>query len=119
MRLLRTLALAACLLLPSLATFGQVVTGAATLAVSGTTARVALPAVQQYTLIAPVLGATHQIFYKLGDVTVVAALTDAALPPGGICIFSGPNTYLAAIATGADTIYITQLSLCPQFSGRQ
>jgi hypothetical protein len=59
---------------------------------------------------------TVEVFYALGTSNTVAATTSSpALPPGGICINGGPNTWVAAIgsAAGPTVVRITQLSVCP------
>lgn len=114
---LRGLALAFGLLAAMPCALAQSVGGNASLSVSAGTARVAFPAspaAYPFALLAPAQGSAQEMFYKLGDVTVTAATTGAALPPAGLCIAIGPNTNVAAItASGSATLRVTQLSQCP------
>lgn len=96
----------------------QSIGGNASIAVTGSTARVQLPATLSsypFALLEYGVGAASQeIFYKLGGSTVNAATTDNALPANGICVNVGPNGYVAAItATSTGTLRITQMSVCP------
>lgn len=96
----------------------QVIGGNASLDVTTTSGRVALPASTlgyPAILIAPAQGSTEEIFYSLGDSSVVATATSPALPTYGICFQgAGGNSYVAAItATGTATLRITQLTQCP------
>jgi hypothetical protein len=95
----------------------QTMGGNASLAVTTTTASVALPAsVATYPclLIMPALGATAEVFYALGGPSVAANTSSAAVPSNGICLNAGPSTFLAAItASGAATLRLTQLTVCP------
>lgn len=101
--------------------YAQAIGGNASLSVSSSSARVALPAdTRRYSavLIAPAFGASAEIFYNLGDATVAAVSgTSPALPTGGICVNVGPNVDIAAISASAQTLRITQLNTCPIFSG--
>ena len=97
----------------------QTIGGNASLSVTTSTSRVALPAVvgnYPAVLIQPVVGTTVEVFFKLGDVTVTATTSSPTLPSGGVCLNVGPATYVAAI-TGASTatVRITQLTQCPPF----
>lgn len=100
----------------------QVPAGNASLSVTTSSARVALPLSTTsfpVVLIAPSPTSTQEVFYKLGDVSVVATTSSAALPGGGICINVGPssNAYVAAItASSTATLRITQLNSCPIFA---
>lgn len=79
----------------------------ANLAVSTTTARVALNpnsnAVRVYNA-----GSTT-VFFKFGDANVTAATTDVPIPAGQTESFGkGRNGYIAAVvASGTSTLYIT------------
>lgn len=114
---LRGLALALGLLAAMPCALAQSVGGNASLSVTTGTARVPFPAnaiSYPFALLAPAQGSAQEMFYKLGDVTVTAATTGAALPPAGLCIAIGPNTNVAAItASGSATLRVTQLSQCP------
>ena len=121
MRHLRAFALLLALLAP-LEARAQAIGGNASLAVSTTSANVAIPASASAfpaLFIVPAPGTTTEIFYKFGTSNAVTATnTSPSLPFGGICYDSlGPNTYLAALAaTGTATVRITQLSRCPPFA---
>lgn len=108
------------LLLISTAALGQVIGGNASIDVTTTSARVALPvSTLQYpaTLIAPAAGSTAEIFYSLGGSSVTASTSGPALPANGVCFQgAGGNTNVAAItSTGTATLRITQLTQCPIF----
>lgn len=96
--------------------------GRATLAVTVSSARVALPAdrtLYPAVLIAPIAGNTAQVYYNLGDATVTATTSNFAMPTGGICftVNAGTsNAYIAAIGSGSTTLFVTQLQNCPQFA---
>lgn len=96
----------------------QTVSGNASLGVSSSSARVALPATSApYVMIRQISsGGTSEVFYQLGSSAVAALTTNAALPPGGICLNVGPNTHLAAItAAGSTGLRLTRMTLCPPF----
>lgn len=99
----------------------QTPTGNASLSVTGSPARVALPAWSAsapFVLIAPGAASTQEVFYKIGDVTVTAATTDKAMPAGGICIStSSTQTHLSAITeTSTATLRLTRFTVCPLFA---
>jgi hypothetical protein len=60
---------------------------------------------------------TVEVFYLFGNSNAVAATTSSpALPPGGICVYTGGgNNWLAAIgsAAGPTVVRVTQLTNCP------
>lgn len=92
--------------------------GAATLAVTGTTANVALPT-SDATLIIQNVGAQNA-FFNLGVGNGTTATTsNFSLPSGAtISLGIGSNTYLAAItATGSTTLNLIQGTGAPQISG--
>jgi hypothetical protein len=102
----------------------QSIGGNASISATGTSASVQLPAsTPSYpaVIIAPATGVTTEIFYALGNSSVAAIATPGttqspSLPPNGICLNVGPNTYVAAITGGtAASVRITQLSTCPPF----
>ncbi len=99
------------------AAVAQSVVGNASLSVTGTSARVALPAGSvnsPYVMIRPTTA--QEVFYLLGDVTAVALTSSPALPSGGICLNVGPGTYLAAItSTSTNVLRITRMTMCPNF----
>lgn len=71
------------------------------LAVTGTTARVALPAGASVLVSNP--GSTAA-YVRLGDVTVAATTSDIPVPAGGaVGLTVGANTYLAAITASSTT----------------
>lgn len=121
MRLKAIMAVLAALLLPLSPAMAQGVGGNISLTATTSSARVAFPADRSRfpaVVLAPAFGAAQEIFYRLGDGTVVAATTSAALPSGGICLNVGPNADVAAItSTGTAVMRITQLSSCTFFSG--
>jgi|SRR5271170_4544222 hypothetical protein len=98
----------------------QSIGGNASISATATSSRVQLPANTQSfpdAIIAPAAGVTTEIFYALGSSSVVAAeTTSPALPPGGICVNVGPNTFIAAIAATAAAVRITQLNTCSWWS---
>lgn len=116
---LPSIALAALLAIAPLPALAQAIGGNASISVTGTSGRVALPSANKaqypFVFLVPGVGAgTQEIFYKFGDVTVVATTGSPALPANGICVNVGPGTYIAAItATSTATLRITQLSTCP------
>ena len=95
----------------------QSIGGNASISATSTSSRIQLPAntiPYPDIVIAPAAGVTTEIFYALGNSSVVATLnTSPALPSAGICINVGPNTFVAAIAATAASVRITQLSVCP------
>ena len=100
----------------------QSIGGNASISATGTSSAAQLPAnVQPYpfVLIAPAAGVSTEVFYALGGSSVAAIATPGAtqspaLPPNGICLNVGPNTYVAAITGGtAASVRITQLTVCP------
>src|SRR5271163_2393584 len=101
----------------------QSIGGNASISATSTSSRVALLAnTQNYSsaIIAPAFGVTAEIFYALGGSSVVAISTagatqSPALPPGGICLNVGPNTFVAAISATAAAVRITQLNTCTGF----
>ena len=100
----------------------QFVGGNATLSAGTVSSNVALPAntvTYPYVLIVPAEGSSNEVFYKLGlSSSVVATTSGPALPAGGVCINSGPNTYLAGITgSSTTTVRVTQVTLCPIYSG--
>jgi opacity protein-like surface antigen len=116
-RTLLAAALAIALVAPASA---QSVVGNASLGVSGSSARVALPAgstSSPYLMVRPTSsGSNSEVFYQLGTSAVAAATTGPALPSNGICLNVGPNTHLAAItASGTAGLRLTRLTLCPPF----
>ncbi len=114
-RIIAAAALALAIAAPALA---QTVTGSASLGVSSSSARVAIPGASGgYLMVRPISsGGTSEVFYALGDASVTAALTGPAMPSGGICLNTGPSTYLAGItASGTAGLRITRLTLCPPF----
>ena len=123
-RSIRAILLASIVMMP-VAAHAQRVGGNASIAVTGTSANVQLPASTTTfpaLLLAPAVGVTQEIFYALGAANTVTAVAPSlpstqgspALPAGGICLAAGPNTYVAAItATSTATLRITQLSQCP------
>lgn len=96
--------------------------GRATIAVTTSSARAALPADRSLypaVLITPIVASTQQTYYAIGDGTVAATTSSFALPPGGICITVGTGTTqsnIAVIGAGATTVFITQFQNCPPFS---
>lgn len=67
-------------------------------------------------VIMPAVGTNVEIFYALGQdntVTATTGATNQVVPPGGMCIGLGPNSWIAAISTGSATLRITQMSTCP------
>lgn len=92
-------------------------TGSATLAVTTSSARVALPSASGTALLQNV-GASDLTF-RLGDSTVAAATTDYYLPVGGkIVIATGTNTYVAGVtASGSSTLSITTGTGVPVIAG--
>jgi len=108
-------ALALLLAAPALA---QTITGNASLGVSTTSARVAIPGTSgSYLMLQPISsGGVSEVFYTLGDSAAIAAVTSPAMPPGGICLNIGPATNVAAItASGTAGLRITRLTLCAPF----
>src|SRR5271163_258743 len=105
------------------AALAQSIGGNASINASSTSSRVALPAnTTNYpsAIIAPAFGVSAEIFYALGGASVTAISTagatqSPALPPGGICLNVGPNTFVAAIAATAASVRITQLNTCTGF----
>lgn len=92
------------------------------LPVTSSSARVALPStnLQQYpvVLLVPDPATTSPVFFSQGDVTSTASLTTSpVVPGGGICVAaSSARTYVAAISASSTTLYVTQMTSCPQFS---
>jgi hypothetical protein len=79
-------------------------TGSATLSVSNSTSRVALPN-SDATIILQNTGATNA-FFKLGNSSVTAATTDLSIPAGGsISLAVGANTNLAGITASSTTTF--------------
>jgi hypothetical protein len=110
-------ALGACLLAAPVPAAAQSIGGNASLAVTTGSARVPFPVTPPANfpaaIIAPAPGTTAEIFYALGNSSVVATTSSPSLPSGGICLAVGPNTNLAAIvASGSATVRITQVSSC-------
>lgn len=105
------------LLLSVIMASAQIIGGNASLSVTTTTGSVALPAstaTYSSLLISQPAGSTQEVFFALGGSTVVATTGSPSLPPGGVCLNVGPNTYLAAItAQAVATLRLTQLSVCP------
>ena len=100
----------------------QFVGGNATLSATTVSSNVALPANTEtypYAMIVPAEGSSNEVFYKLGMTSAItAATTSPALPSGGVCVNVGPNGYVAAITgTSTATVRISQVTLCPMFSG--
>lgn len=103
------------------AALAQTVGGNVSLSVSGTSSNVQLPSQTgsngtRYPLlmVVPAPGSTQEVFYALGGVSVAAVTSGPALPPEGICLSPGQNTYLAGItATSTATLRITQVTTCP------
>jgi hypothetical protein len=100
----------------------QAIGGNASIDATTTSARVALPVAPlgnfKSVLIKPAAGATAEVFYKFGDVTVVAVSPSSpALPANGICIVPPTaTTYIAAVTgTGTASVRITQMNTCPPF----
>lgn len=91
-------------------------TGAATLSVSSTSSRVALPSGVTVLL---VNNGAADLAFKLGNSTVTAATTDYALPAGrAIVLAAGANTHIAGItASGSTTLQVTAGSGTPVISG--
>jgi hypothetical protein len=94
--------------------------GNVALSASSVSSRVQLPAsltAYPYVLIAPAASATAEVYYALGNSSVVATTSSASLPSGGICLNFGPNSYIAGItASGTSSVNITQLSTCAAFA---
>ncbi len=92
-------------------------TGAASLAVTGSTGRVALPNTDT-TVILQNTGTTN-LFFKLGSVTVNAATTDYSLPSGySIAVQITTETHVAAItASSTTTLKVIQGTGTPQMTG--
>jgi hypothetical protein len=110
--------LAALFLLSSItAAEAQSIGGNASISATSTSSSVQLPAntiPYPFVIIAPAAGVSTEIFYALGGSSVVAvANTSPALPPAGICLNVGPNSFVAAITSGTAAVRITQLSVCP------
>jgi hypothetical protein len=112
------------LVLSITAASAQSIGGNASISATGTSSSVQLPAsTPSYpaVIIAPASGVSTEIFYALGGSSAVAVATagatqSPALPPNGICVNVGPNTYVAAITGGtAASVRITQLTVCPPF----
>jgi hypothetical protein len=91
--------------------------GAASLAVTSSTGRVALPNAEASALVCNAGSVT--VYYKLGTVAVTAATTDYPLLAGycnGISV--GVNTHIAAItSSGTSTLVLTQGTGLPVISG--
>lgn len=117
----RLLTSAALLLALSGGALAQAIGGNVSIAVDGTGERAALPAsttTYPAVLIAPAFGSTVEVFYRLGNGSVVATTSNAALPSGGICVNVGNATNVAAIvASGSANVRITQLTSCALFAG--
>lgn len=89
--------------------------GAATLAVTATSARVLLPSsVAAYPVVLVINNGTKDAFVRFGTVASVAVVTDIPVPTGHAIALttSGANAYLAAICGGTDTtsLYIVQFN---------
>lgn len=112
----------------AIAASAQTVGGNASIAVTGMSSNVELPQPSNGPTGFPALrieyalGATQEVFYQLGSVNTVTAVVPSlpstqgspALPANGVCLFIGPNNWLAAItATSTATIRLTQLTTCP------
>lgn len=84
----------------------------ALLAVTDVTGSVALPAAGAMQVLIYSPAANDLLFIKFGSSTVVAAVTDIAIPPGFNRIFTIPPeaTHVAAIAGSGDTgtLYFTR-----------
>lgn len=73
-------------------------------------------------LLVPAQGAASEIFYKLGTSNSVVAVAPSlpitqgspAVPPNGVCVMAGPNTWIAAVSSGTATLRVTQMSQCPR-----
>ena len=95
----------------------QAIGGSASISVTSAGESVALPvSVTAFpaAMLVPAYGTNQEIFYALGGSSVAATTSSAALPPNGICLNVGPNTYVAAItSTSTATLRITQLTQCP------
>ncbi len=92
-------------------------TGAASLAVTGSTGRVALPNADT-TVILQNTGTTN-LFFKLGTVAVTAATTDYSLPSGySMAVQITTETHVAAItASSTTTLKVIQGTGIPTISG--
>ena len=92
-------------------------TGAATLAVTSGSARVALPDTNT-TVVLQNTGSTN-LFFKLGNGSVTAAVTDYSLPAGySIAVKISTETNVAAItASSTTTLKVIQGTGTPQFAG--
>lgn len=92
-------------------------TGAATLSVSTSSSRVALPSADTTVLLTN--NGTNDVSFKFGNSSVTAATTDYLLPVGrSIVVSAGSSTYVAAItATSTSTLSITTGTGTPTISG--
>lgn len=84
--------------------------GAATLAVTTSTASVALPAGQSGNVVMLLNVTTQEVFVRLGTSTVTAATTDESIPGNAVrCFARGASTHVAGIvATGTTTLRVSQ-----------
>jgi hypothetical protein len=107
---------------PARRAFAQSIGGNVSLTAGVASSNVQLPAnIANYPTVlitysqAAAVVSTTEVFFALGTTNAVAAtLASPALPPGGICVNVGPNTWIAAIANAATAaIRITQSSICP------
>lgn len=94
--------------------------GAASLAVTATSARVLLPsALTTYPVVLVINNGTKDAFVRFGTVASVAVTTDIPVPTGhAIALYtSGTNIYLAAICGGTDTtsLYAIQFNGTPMY----
>lgn len=90
---------------------GSVLMGIASLSVSASSSRVALPSTNPSAAFATLLNdGSSEAFFKIGNSSVVATTDDYPLPVGNsISLYVGNVTYVAAItATGTTTLRVYQ-----------